>query len=327
MKLAQVTWVAITNLDSVHVAGALKVRFSRQPAWPRSVQIAAYSVSQGEKGEEIHPKSLGLSPEGDIELWFPRLPRGRRMTLRVRGLIDEAGRVLDTSRASQGFETQPRSDSTPNAFSLWTLQGQNGRPQTISKDATLAREAVLLRGNLPISDSAFASLQAELSVRADSLVLPVILQRQGAYGLSLNWTAWPATAKNLYVGLASKSPSDSNPLASKVSPIGRVTWLAKDQGGAVKILLSPRYQGWTAWLTRNGSLDLRVIRLPSVENRVDSLIPGVWRLWLWGDQDGNGAWNSGRLHPWQSQEPAVAWPDTLLIKAGEEASPIRLDGP
>lgn len=329
LKLAKATWVAAANLDSGHVAGAVKVNFSRQPAWPRSTQIAAYSVTAGETGEEMHPKSIGLSPEGDVELWFPRLPRSARLTLRVRGLIDEAGRGLDTARASQGFETQPRSDSLPNQFTLWASNAQNGRPQAISKDTTSPGETLLLRGSLPLSDSAFTALQTDLSVRADSLVLPVTLSRQGPYALSLTWKAWPATAKALYVGQASKSPlpTDTSRPAPKVSPIGRVNWLEKDQGGAVKITLGPRYQGWTAWMSRKGSLDTRVQRLPTAENRVESLLPGVWRLWLWGDQDGDGAWHPGRLHPWQSQEPAIAWPDTVLIKAGEEAGPIRLDGP
>lgn len=354
LRLAKVMWSPADAARDGKVAGALKVQFNRSLLSPKSRGVGAFTVWPAQDGPHaalrLQPLAISLGPEGDFELWFTDLPAKERVTLRVQGLSDDQGFPLDTARASLSFDALALGDSAALAaqgaagggLTVWRKAPMSGQPLPLFKEALAPPPEILVRSAMPLTDSLLKVLSARLHVRADSVSLSHSVRREGPFGMALSLPAIPVSAKSLYFGLkpASAQASGGKAVAAKADsvkpdtakpspeqPLGKWLCLAPDQPAHLRLQPEPAWVGWTALLNRQGSQDMRTFRFEgNREIKIDSLAPGIWRLWVFADQDGNGIWHMGSLKPWRSQEPAAAWPDTLSLKAGEGLGPVKVGG-
>jgi hypothetical protein len=352
LRLAKVTWSAAGAAQEGKVSGALKVQFNRMLSLPKGRPVGAFTVMPTQGKPEmaafrLQPLATALSPEGDIELWFTGMPANERMTLRVEGLIDDQGFPLDTARASLSFDATALSDSmapgTAPVLTVWRPEALTGKPLPLLKEAAAPISEVVVRSALPLTDSALNALSKRLQVRADSVPLAKTIQREGPFGITLRFTHGQGKVKALYFGLKAEtmakageprikpqSPAGSRDSAAKPEteqPLAKWNCLAPEEWASLRLQPEMQWLGWTGLLRRMGSQDTRIMRFEANrEIKLDSLVPGVWRLWVFADQDGNGLWHAGSIKPWRSQEPAAAWPDTLSLKAGTETGPVKVGG-
>jgi Bacterial Ig-like domain len=345
LRLAKVTWSAASAAQDGKVSGALKVQFNRAISLPKGRPVGAFTVKPTQGKPEmaafrLQPLTTALSPEGEIELWFTGMPANERMTLRVTGLVDDLGIPLDTARASLSFDATAMRDSlapsTAPVLTVWRPEALTGKPLPLLKEAAAPISEVVVRSSSPLTDSALNVLSKRLQVRADSVPLAKTAQREGPFGITLRFAIGQGKLKTLYFGLKGESAAaqtsaskarDSAAKPEAEQSLAKWNCLAPEEWASLRLQPETQWLGWTGILRRTGSQDTRIMRFEANrEIKLDSLVPGVWRLWVFADQDGNGLWHGGSIKPWRSQEPAAAWPDTLGLKAGSETGPIKVGG-
>jgi Bacterial Ig-like domain len=336
LRLTKVTWVPATDSSEGFLAGALKVGFNRFPAWNKAELLDAFLVSpvtteQGFKAFRAQPEASAMSPEGDLELWFPKLPANQRLMLKASQLTDAEGLPLDTSRSSLTFEAvpPPAGNKAMPKWTLWNTDASTRKPMSFTKENLPPVSSLLLRADMPIPDSLFRAWSGKWELKVDSIPVSLSSKREGPYGVRLSWSLPKKSLKSFSLARlpdTASSPADSSK-AKPPSPTQMGQWVALDstQWSSIKLKPDSHWLGWTGILRRESSDDSRQFRLGTGnEIKIDSLVPGVWRLSVYADQNGSGSWNSGSLYPWQSQEPTAYWTDSLKLEAGQAAGPVSI---